>query len=102
ARPHLVDPIEIAQAQRLDGDLRYGLGEPHLGPSLLIGAAKAFEPLDRVLSHDALLDAFVAVTSSGRVTQGTTRVEIAQTALASLGAQTTPPTAADILLKGVA
>jgi DNA-binding CsgD family transcriptional regulator len=102
ARPHLVDPIEIAQAQRLDGDLRYGLGEPHLGPSLLIGAARAFEPLDRVLSHYALLDAFVAVTSSGHVTQGTTRVEIAQTALDSLGAQTTQPTAADILLKGVA
>ena len=102
ARPDLVDPIEKAQAQRLDGELRYGLGQPHLGPSLLIGAARAFEPFDRVLSHHALLEAFLTFGSSQHFTEGTTGVEIAQMALESLRAQSTPPTAADILLMGVA
>jgi len=102
ARPDLVDPIEKAQAQRLDGDLRYRLGQPHLGPSLLIGAARAFEPFDRVLSHHALLEAFLTFGSSQHLTEGTTGVEIAQMALESLRAQSTPPTAADILLMGVA
>ena len=102
ARPHLVDPIEKARALRLDGDLRYPLGEPHLAPALLLGAARAFEPLDRVLSHHSLLDAFLAYGASMHLTEGTTVVEIAQTALESLRAQSTAPAAADILLKGVA
>ena len=49
ARPHLGGPFERAQAQRLDGDLRFPLGQTHLAPSLLLAAARAFEPLDRVL-----------------------------------------------------
>jgi hypothetical protein len=85
ARPHLVNPIDQAQAHRLDGDLRYPMGQPHLGASILIGAARAFEPHDRVLSHSALLEAFVAVGSSSHFTEGTTGVEVAQTALSSLG-----------------
>ena len=102
ARPDLVDPIEKAQAQLLDGELRYGLGQPHLGAFLLIGAARAFEPFDRVLSHHALLEAFLTFGSSQHFTEGTTGVEIAQMALESLRTQSTPPTAADILLMGVA
>jgi len=102
SRPHLVDPIEIAQAQRLDGDLRFPLGQPHLAPSLLLAAARAFEPLDRVLSHHSLLEAFLDCVISQQFTEGTTGVEIAKTALGSLHAQSTPTTAADILLKGVA
>ena len=47
ARPHLADPIERAQAQRLDGDLQLLLGRPGLGPSLLIDAASE----DRVRTH---------------------------------------------------
>jgi len=102
ARPHLVDPIEKAQAQRLDGGLRASPGQPHLGPSLQIAAARAFEPIDRVLSHYSLLEAFVNFGSSLHLTEGTTGVEIAQIALESLRAQSTPPSAADILLTGVA
>jgi DNA-binding CsgD family transcriptional regulator len=102
ARPHLADPIERAQAQRLDGDLQYSLGKPHLGPSLLIEAAKAFEPLDRVLCHYALLEAFVNFGSSLHCTEGTTAVDIGQFALNSLRAQSTSLSAADLLLKGVA
>jgi DNA-binding CsgD family transcriptional regulator len=102
ARPDLIDPVERAQAQRLDGDLRLLLGQPHLGPSLLIEAARAFEPLDRALSHYALLEAFQTIATSLGFTEGVTDGEIAQKALASLDAQTTPLTAADVLLKGVA
>jgi DNA-binding CsgD family transcriptional regulator len=102
ARPHLVDPVEIAQAQRLDGRLRTPLGQPHLAASLLLGAARAFEPLDRILSHHSLIEAFLVCVVSQHFTEGTTGVEIAQTALDSLRAQSTPTTAADVLLKGVA
>jgi DNA-binding CsgD family transcriptional regulator len=102
SRPNLVDPIDIAQAQRLDGDLRFPLGQTHLAPSLLLAAARAFEPLDRVLSHHSLLGAFLDCVISQQFTEGTTGVEIAKAALGSLHAQSTPTTAADILLKGVA
>ena len=102
ARPHLVDAIERAQAQRLEGDLQLPLGKPHLGSALLIGAARAFEPLDRILAHRALLEAFISYGASLSLTEGTTGVEIARTALESLNAQSTPPAPADILLKGLA
>ena len=102
ARPDLVDPIEKAHAQRLDGDLRYPLGQPHLAPSLLLEAARAFEPLDRVLSSLLTPRCVLDLWRITAFTEGTTEVEIAQTALESLRAQSTPPTAADILLKGVA
>jgi DNA-binding CsgD family transcriptional regulator len=102
ARTHLVAPIDRAQAQRLDGQLRFPLGQPHLGSAPLLEAARAFEDIDRSLSHHALLDAFVAYAVSGSFTEGTTPIEMAQAALASLRAQSTPPTAADTLLRGVA
>lgn len=102
ARTHLVDPIDQARALRLEGGLRYPLGEPHLSPALLIEAARALGPLDRVQSHHALLDAFVAFGASGQLTEGITVVDIAHTALESLRAQSTAPTAADLVLKGVA
>jgi DNA-binding CsgD family transcriptional regulator len=54
------------------------------------------------LSHHSLIEAFLVCEQSQQFTEGTTAVEIAQTALDSLSAQSTPPTAADMLLKGVA
>jgi DNA-binding CsgD family transcriptional regulator len=102
ARPHLADRIEMAQAQRLDGRLRTALGQSHVAPALLLEAAKAFEPLDRVLSHHSLIDAFHSVLASGQFAEGTTAAEIAVVALNSLDAQSTPATAADVLLRGIA
>ncbi|MGO9854631.1 MAG: ATP-binding protein [Acidimicrobiales bacterium] len=100
ARPHLVDPIERAQAQRLDGHLQFG--QPHRAASFLLGAAKAFEPHDPVLSRHSLIEAFLFYVLSQEFTGETIGVDIAQTALDSLRAQSTPTTAADTLLKGVA
>jgi len=102
ALPDLTDPIERAQAQRLDGRLRLPLGQPQLGPALLLGAAKAFEPIDRRLCHQSLLDALQSSEASMHFTEGTTISEIAATALVSLRQQTTPAAPADIMLKGVA
>jgi DNA-binding CsgD family transcriptional regulator len=102
ARPDLVDPIDKAQAQRLDGRLRLPLGQPQFASSLLLGAARAFETIDQALSHHSLLDAFLAFTASEQFTEGTTKIEIAEVALASLSAQKVPLSPADILLKGVA
>jgi DNA-binding CsgD family transcriptional regulator len=102
ARPHLGGPFERAQAQRLDGWLRHPLGQPHLAPSLLLGAARAFGPIDHVLSHHSLIEAFLSCGISLQFTEGTTGLEIARTALESLGDQSTLTTAADMLLKGVA
>jgi len=102
ALPYLVDPIEKAQAQRLDGRLRNTLGQSHVAASLLLEAAREIENVDRVLSHHSLIEAFLVCEQSQQFTEGTTAVEIAQTALDSLSAQSTPPTAADMLLKGVA
>jgi DNA-binding CsgD family transcriptional regulator len=102
SRPHLVDPVEQAQAQRLDGLLRLPLGQPQLAPALLLGAARAFEPIDPDLSRHAFLEAFLAVAAVEHLAEGITVTEIAQAALENLDAQSTPPTTADMLLKGVA
>jgi DNA-binding CsgD family transcriptional regulator len=101
ARPHLVDPMERAQAQRLEGHLR-SVGNGQFAPALLFDAAKAFEPLDRAVSHHSLLEAFMNFLVYQQFTVGTTGVEIAQAALDSLDAQSTPTTATDVLLRGVA
>jgi hypothetical protein len=60
ARPHLIDPVQRAQAQRLDGHLHWG--QPDSAASFLLGAAKAFEPHDPVLSHHSLIEAFLFCT----------------------------------------
>jgi DNA-binding CsgD family transcriptional regulator len=102
ARPLLSSTFERAQAQRLDGHLRYPLGQPHLAPSLLLGAAKAFGPAHPVLSHHSLIDAFQACGVSLEFTEGTTGSEIGQTALESLALQGGATTPADVLLKAFA
>jgi DNA-binding CsgD family transcriptional regulator len=100
ARPRLVDPFNRAQAQRLEGHLQFG--QPQRAASLLLGAARAFEPHDPVLSHHSLIDAFLFCVLSQEFVGEALGVEIAQTALDSLRAQSTPTTAADVLLKGLA
>jgi DNA-binding CsgD family transcriptional regulator len=100
ARPNLVDPIEKAQAQRLEGHLRFL--QPHLAASLLLEAARAFEPLDPVLSHHSLIEAFLVCVMSLQFTEDTTGAEIARTALDTLRTQSAPATAAETLLKGLA
>jgi DNA-binding CsgD family transcriptional regulator len=100
ARPHLIDPVQRAQAQRLDGHLHWG--QPDSAASFLLGAAKAFEPHDPVLSHHSLIEAFLFCTMSQEFGEKAVGIEIAQTALDSLGVQSTPSTAADTLLKGMA
>jgi DNA-binding CsgD family transcriptional regulator len=54
------------------------------------------------LSHHSLIEAFLECGISLQFTEGTTGLEIAQTALESLSAQSTATTSADMLLKGVA
>jgi len=102
ARPRLVDPTEKARALRLDGFLRSPLGEPHLAPALSLEAARAFAPVDRVLSHHSLIEAFMAYGVALEFAEGINALELAEIALSSLGVQSTPSTAADVLLKGVA
>ena len=99
ARLNLVDPIERAQAKRLEGHLRFM--EPRLAASLLLEAAREFENVDRDLSHRSLIEAF-QVGVVGRLTERTIGLEIAQAALESLSAQSTPPMTADIVLRGFA
>jgi DNA-binding CsgD family transcriptional regulator len=102
ARPLLTGTFETAQAQRLDGHLRYPLGQPHLAPSLLLAAAKAFGPVDPVLSHHSLIDAIQACGVSLELTEGTSGFEIGQAALESLAAQKGADAPADVLLEAFA
>jgi DNA-binding CsgD family transcriptional regulator len=102
ARPLLTGAFERAQAQRLDGHLRYPLGQPHLAPSLLLGAARAFGSAHPILSHHSLIDAFQACGVSLEFTEGTTGSEIGQTALESLALQGGATTPADVLLNAFA
>jgi DNA-binding CsgD family transcriptional regulator len=102
ARPLLDDPTERAKALRLDGRLQVPLARSYLSPSLLLRAARAFEPIDRVLTHHSLLEAFLGFMICGHLAEETSAFEAAQAALGSLSAQSTPVTPADTLLNGVA
>jgi DNA-binding CsgD family transcriptional regulator len=102
ARPLLSGTFEKAQAQRLDGHLRYPLGQPHLAPSLLLGAAKEFGSAHPILSHHSLIDAMQACGVSLELTEGTTGFEIGHTALEALAAEGGPATPADVLLNAFA
>src|SRR5271166_2542210 len=60
AMAQLDDPLDRAQARRLEGRIQLALGEPDEAPSILLEAARAFEPLDVRLTRQTLLSALEA------------------------------------------
>jgi DNA-binding CsgD family transcriptional regulator len=93
------DPLQRATALRLQGAIRYALGEAQAAVSILMEAAQALQPFDAHLSRATLLQALAAARSIGRfAAPGQTEADIAVAARAMpLPAGATPSTADELL-----
>ena len=100
ATPKLGDPLARAQARRLQGTIRLALGQAGEASSILLEAARAFEPADVRGTREALLEALVAALYVGWSASQTVLLEIADAARALPVAG--GASAADMLLDGFA
>jgi DNA-binding CsgD family transcriptional regulator len=80
--PELSDSVLSAQAMRIEGAIRFADGRGGDTPSLLFNAAMALAEVDPLQARETLLDAFEAAYWAGRLTSGTTIVDIAEAASA--------------------
>jgi DNA-binding CsgD family transcriptional regulator len=62
------DPLQRARAARLDGALRYTVGEAPQTASILVGAARAMQPFDIHAARATLLEALAAARVTGAFT----------------------------------
>ena len=61
----ITDPHQRARASRLEGNIRYTIGEVDGTVGLLLDAAKTYAPLDIQAARDTLLDALAAARIPG-------------------------------------
>jgi DNA-binding CsgD family transcriptional regulator len=99
ARVDLVEPLMLAESQRIEGLFR--MLQAHLieVPALHLAAARQFLPVDKSRARQSLLEAFDAFLLAQQFSKGTDGVEIAKVAL-----ETSPSggdsTLKDLLLDG--
>jgi DNA-binding CsgD family transcriptional regulator len=98
---HIGDPFQRAKAQRLQGAVRYALGEAKGTVSVLVEAARALEPFDVRLARAAMLEALSAARVTGRFTApAESELDVARAARAMPLPAGYPPTITDLLLDG--
>jgi DNA-binding CsgD family transcriptional regulator len=78
AAGQLTGPLARAQAQRLDGRLRFALGSGGEAPSILLQAARVFGPLDPGRARETLLEALQVALYAGRMASGVGVAEVAR------------------------
>lgn len=78
--PHLGDPAARAQAMRMEGAIRFADGRGGDTPALLFDAAMALQGLDAPLARETLLESLEAAMWTGRLTSGTTLLDVAKAA----------------------
>jgi DNA-binding CsgD family transcriptional regulator len=97
-----LDELQHAQAELLRGQIAFASSRGSEAPSLLLKAAKRFEPLDVGLARQTYLEALSAAQYAGRFAgRGGAMPEVAKAAHASPPASP-PPSAPDLLLDGLA
>jgi DNA-binding CsgD family transcriptional regulator len=95
------DPLQQARASRLEGTIRYTLGEVDGTVALLLDAAKMLAPLDLHAARDTMLDALAASRIPGVYgTAGEREIDIAQIARDMALPPGQVPTIGDLLLDG--
>ena len=95
------DPLQRAVAARLDGLIRYTVGDAPQTTSILIGAARALEPFDIRAARDTLLEALAAARVTGRFTApGESELDVGLAALAMPLPPGFEPTIGDLFLDG--
>ena len=97
----ITDPHQRARASRLEGNIRYTIGEVDGTVGLLLDAAKTYAPFDIRAARDTLLDALTAARIPGALSlPGERMIDVASIAREfSLPAGMTP-TIGDLLLDG--
>jgi hypothetical protein len=100
ATPLLADSLGQARAARLQGAIRFAVGEGGETPAILLRAARLLEGLDARLARETLLEALEAAHWAGRFATGGAIDEIAEAAQSVRLSSPSPLTAADLLLEG--
>jgi hypothetical protein len=95
------DPFQQARMRRLEGLIRYALGQAEGTPSILMDAARALEPFDARLARATMLEAFEAARVTGRFTAaGESDLDVCRAARAMPLPPGSQPGVADLLLDG--
>src|SRR5712691_9166058 len=95
------DPFQQARMRRLQGLIRYALGQARGTPSILLGAARALEPFDARLARATMLEALEAARVTGRFTvTGESDLDVCRAARAMPLPPGSRPGVADLLLDG--
>ena len=102
ATPKPGDPLAQAQVWRLQGTIRFAMGQAGEAASILLEAARALAPADGRGARAALLEALEAAVYAGRSASRAVLAEIAAAARATQGAGGPQASAADLLLDGFA
>ena len=98
AAPRLADAPARARARRLEGQSLYAAGQMPEATSVLLDAARMFQPSETRLARDTLLDAFVAAQFSG----GAWMAEFLQAVRSAPKVADSRAALADLLLDGFA
>ena len=102
AAPLLAGPLARAQARRLDGTIRFALGQAGEAAPVLLEAARALAPGDPRGARQALLEAFDAALFVGWTASRAVLAEIARVARDIPGTGGSEASAIDLLLEGFA
>jgi DNA-binding CsgD family transcriptional regulator len=96
-----VGHLEPARVLLLRAQISFASRRGSDAPPLLLEAARALEAVDPPLARATYLDAFAAALFAGRLARGAGTLEIAQ-AVRGAPPSGEPPSAADLLLRGLA
>ena len=102
ATPRLSGPLARAQARRLQGTIRFALGQPAEAAPVLLAAARELAPADLRGAREALLEAVEAARYAGWSASRAVLLEIAAAARATQTAGGSQVSATDLLLDGFA
>ena len=100
ATPKPSDPLAQAQVRRLQGTIRFALGNADEAASILVEAARALAPVDARSASDALLKALEAALYAGWSASKAVLAETARTARSMSAAGGPEASVTDLLLDG--
>ncbi len=99
--PEVSDPFQHARMLRLQGLIRYALGEPQGTASILVEAARALQPADIRLARATMLEALEAARVIGRfAASGENLLDVCRVARGMPLPPGSQPDVADLLLDG--
>jgi DNA-binding CsgD family transcriptional regulator len=102
AMPWLSDPLDRAEAKRLEARVRFAGGECRAIPGMLLEAARALTAIDVTRARETLIEALSASFFAGHYAGDARTSEIARAARGTPRPPEGPESSSDLLLDGVA